>query len=66
MKNKKIEILCAGMLETLPDCEPELAFRLLCLSYGVRRKDAENVFYERFGLSGRELLEAIQKGILQN
>ena len=66
MKNKKIEILCAGMLETQPDCEPELAFRLLCLSSGVRRKDAENVFYERFGLSGRELLEAIQKGILQN
>lgn len=66
MIKEKFEMLCSGIMKTLPDCEPELAFRLMCLSYGIRRKDAENLFYEKFGLSGKEVVEAFQKGILHN
>lgn len=60
MKNNDYENLCARMTSGPQPVEKISGFSILCMSAGVSSKEADNRLYDDFGMSGEELLRALE------
>ena len=63
MKNViKFELICERLSQMdRCVCHP-LSFPSLCSEYGAGVRSMDNMFYDRFGMSGEEVMEQFRKG----
>ncbi|MBQ8421162.1 MAG: hypothetical protein IJX11_02760 [Bacteroidales bacterium] len=62
---KKFEELCTIMTDEKLRYMYDVEFEGLCERIGASPERMENILYERFGMSGDELLEALINGNMQ-
>jgi len=56
---KRFENLCARMLRVKYLAEPKMDFSILCMHSGISSREADDMFYRLYGMSGAEVMESL-------
>lgn len=62
MRSEVFEYVCRRIQDYGHAGEVRQPFHIICLTSGISRRKADNLFYEEFGMSCEEVLEAFQNG----
>lgn len=63
-QSQKFELICGVLAETDWNVHFTVTFDDVCRRYGADPRRMDNMFYDRFGMSGEEMIEQYRKGCL--
>lgn len=63
-RSMKFELICERLSKMDRCLCHTIAFSSLCSEYGAELRSMDNMFYDRFGMSGEEVMEQYRNGCM--